>query len=292
MPLPEYYNQNLLNSYPFSQLEANLQPEWFVDCGVVIGAAATWSYANNYVKLHSISATGSSMTVTLRTITTAETIDFVFTFTPSDDRYTTKYADASLGREYGFAFLTCGDLSSAFTSFNQTYTNVRLETTNVTNLSKLFVSGIKVANAYQTLYSDAGCVSLNATVGDGYALQNNGVALTGDITILPGKFVNAAVSYESEVLLIGPSQNIGVSGVPSCSPIRVIPNDYNSSYEPKCSDMVYSFNGITANAESHSFLFMGSPGFEITTVSANQINMLINPAVLFNYGNATYNCSS
>lgn len=288
----EYQNQGLFDNYPFLAESADIAliaSKWFTDINLVIRPGFKWSYSDQ-AKLTSLVGNGTVLVATITlTNSDSETLLFTFNFISTDANFTTDWSNSAAGSGSGFGFLTSGDLTEAY-STNLPILDIDIQKSLIQNNSELGINTVNIANKYGQAYSDPECNIDPVDLGDGYKIAASG--LTGDIVLRAGRFIAISSNPLSSEFIIGPTTTRFGGGDKSCTPIRVLPDDYDIGIEPSCADLVYSINGAMANNLTNSFLVLGSRGVGVEKVDDNTIGITISPLVLFNTVPDPVDCSS
>lgn len=289
MSVLNFFNENLFTSYPFD-VNTDINTVDFVDCNIVLGPLQPWDPSVDRVEISSFSGTGSSITVELKAASDGPNgeVDsrFSFTFTTSDDPYTTKWAVSSLGAAYGFGFLTCGELSAYATIAGAV--GIQLQEQLAQCLKDSRVTSLRLANELDTQYVDEECSLPEVDVSSNYIVDEH--EYTGLVYLQPGRFAQISTIQTGNEITLSIDSNPLVGGSLPCEAARTLPDGYSDNLfaEPECSDMLYTFNGIAASLESHAFLLFGSRGISVTkaygsdnvTVIPHTLKIHVSPLVL------------
>lgn len=261
----DWLNQNSYTAYPFDSdlLVASVNKNsWIVDAGILFGPLSEWEYNTDITV--ALSNSVGNLIVTLA----SGGKSFVFTVPPSTVANTTFWVNELSSSYNGRAFITIGTLDSTAFALGGTVTpSAKLLQTKAKSLAGRRVTTLNVANKFAGLYIDEDC-SVNVGVStNGYAIVDTGI--TGDITLQSGRHMSVILAPDANEVLFSLGDTGNFSVTTPCQALRPLPESYNAALEPKCIEMLYTFNGVGPNPETGAFNFNSSQGVLIEGVSGN-----------------------
>lgn len=273
----DFYNQNLRRLYPFiptldsvQHLSAgiDLPQEAILDAGFTLGPLARFETDSHDVRLRYVKRVGSNLEIVFEA-TSASMSDkpFVFIRSADEDFGATDFVEAT-HPDFGTAFLVTGKLEALHASLPDgveilpfvtkegedsviepalivSQNNQRVQSLNVGNLPK--PAAVNCCDVLPVL-------DLNTVVVETEDL-------VGDIVFREGVNVNISITPGQPIITFRPEIGAG-AGVP-CEDINEV-----ETTQPKCSDLIYTMNGIKPSPTG-AFLITGGTGFLVDTQPAN-----------------------